>query len=75
MEKRGEEKKRKKKRKGLDTCLDLLWFCLNLLWVLYGYKFVQFLRFSEEFILTLESLKVRFVNPNLYKRSRNPPFE
>ena len=31
MEKRGEEKKRKNKRKCLDTSLDLLWFCLNLL--------------------------------------------
>ena len=32
---KGEEEEEAKK--GLDTCLDFLWFCLNLLWVLYGF--------------------------------------
>ena len=41
---KGEEEEEAKK--GLDTCLDFLWFCLNLLWVLYGFYFVPFLWFS-----------------------------
>ena len=32
---KGEEEEEAKK--GLDTCLDLLWFFLNFLWVLNGF--------------------------------------
>ena len=34
---RGRIEEEEEAKKGLDTCLDLLWFCLNLLWVVYGF--------------------------------------
>ena len=34
---RGRREEEKEAKKGLDTCLGLLWFCLNFLRVLYGF--------------------------------------
>ena len=55
----------------MDSSMDLRCFCMELfvygsLCICdfeYGYKFVQFLGFSEEFILTLDLLKVGLVIP------------
>ena len=62
MKKGNEKKKRKKKKEKRISGMDYYGF----VWIfglLYGYYFVPFLGFSEEFILTLDLLKDGLVKP------------
>ena len=49
-----------------SVCMEIMYgdyFCMDSWTFEYGYKFVQFLGFTEEFLLTLDVLKVRLVKP------------
>ena len=65
MKKRGEEKKKRKNRRG--KVWILVWIYDVFVWNLYGsvvwILMVPFLGFSWEFILTLELLKFGLVKP------------
>ena len=59
MKKRGEEKNKKKKRKGMELGFRMEYYDLyGFIWDWYG-----FLGLSYEFFLTLDVLKVGLVKP------------